>query len=86
MPQLPASLHVTIREVLDRDRLRRMPNLFLPCMEYGSERDFWNMRYPLTGGGMTIALNDAVILTRMLGKVESYSNWNQVSDALARWH
>ena len=55
-------------------------------MEYGSERDFWNMRYPLTGGGMTIALNDAVILTRMLGKVESYSNWNQVSDARARWH
>ena len=95
MPQLPAALHVAIREALDRDRLRRMPNSFLPSVEQGGKRtkegvfllgDSWNMRHPLTGGGMTVALNDVVILAQMLGKVESYSNWDQVSDILARWH
>ena len=30
--------------------------------------DSYNMRHPLTGGGMTVALHDVVILTRLLSK------------------
>ncbi|KAG9310430.1 squalene epoxidase-domain-containing protein [Chiua virens] len=95
VPQLPASLHAAIREALERDRLRRMPNSFLPAVEQGGRYtkegvfllgDSWNMRHPLTGGGMTVALNDVVLLAQMLGKVQSYSNWDQISDVLSRWH
>jgi len=95
VPQLPASLHVAIHEALDRDRLRRMPNSFLSSVEQGGKYtkegvfllgDSWNMRHPLTGGGMTVALNDVVLLAQMLGKVGNYSDWDQISDMLARWH
>lgn len=86
---------MAIHEALDRDRLRRMPNSFLPSVKQGGKYtkegvfllgDSWNMRHPLTGGGMTVALNDVVLLAQMLGKVEKYSNWDQISDILARWH
>ena len=53
-----------------------MPNSFLPaypqhrlpyatgCLLVG---DAPNMRHPLTGGGMTVGLGDAVILTELFG-------------------
>lgn len=72
-----------------------MPNSFLPPVQQGGKGtkegvfllgDSWNMRHPLTGGGMTVALNDVVLLARMLGKIENYSDWDQVSDMLGRWH
>jgi len=44
------------------------------------------MRHPLTGGGMTVALNDVVILTRLLSEIEHLDDWDQVSEALHRWH
>ena len=72
-----------------------MPNSFLPSVEQGGSYtkegvfllgDSWNMRHPLTGGGMTVALNDVVLLAQMLGEVGNYSDWNQISSILARWH
>jgi squalene monooxygenase len=72
-----------------------MPNSFLPAAEQGGKStlegvillgDSWNMRHPLTGGGMTVALNDVVILTQLLGEIQDLSNWNHVSDALHHWH
>ncbi|KIJ60517.1 hypothetical protein HYDPIDRAFT_183572 [Hydnomerulius pinastri MD-312] len=95
VPQLPASLHVPIHEALDNDRLRRMPNSFLPSVEQGGKYtkegaillgDAWNMRHPLTGGGMTVALNDVVIISKLLAKVDNFTNWDQMSDLLSRWH
>ncbi|EIW85971.1 squalene epoxidase [Coniophora puteana RWD-64-598 SS2] len=95
VPSLPSSLHVPIHEALERDRLRRMPNSFLPSVEQGHSSskegviligDAWNMRHPLTGGGMTVALNDVVILSRMLGGTLDYKNWDRMSDMLHQWH
>lgn len=72
-----------------------MPNSFLSSAVQGGKYtkegvfllgDSWNMRHPLTGGGMTVALHDVVLLAQMLGKIENYSNWDQVSDMLTRWH
>lgn len=72
-----------------------MPNSFLSSAEQGGKYtkegvfllgDSWNMRHPLTGGGMTVALNDVVLLAQMLGKVGNYSDWDQISNMLARWH
>lgn len=72
-----------------------MPNSFLPSVKQGGNStkegifllgDSWNMRHPLTGGGMAVALNDVVILAQMLGEVGNYNDWDQISDMLARWH
>lgn len=92
VPQLPSALHLPIQIALDKDRLRRMPNSFLPPIEQGYTPgaillgDSWNMRHPLTGGGMTVALNDVVMLRGLLGDVDDLADWRQVKRALSRWH
>lgn len=72
-----------------------MPNSFLPPLEQGTPRtkegvillgDAWNMRHPLTGGGMTVALNDVVMLSQMLGKVRNLGDWDEVGRVLHSWH
>ncbi|KAJ7823587.1 squalene epoxidase-like protein [Mycena olivaceomarginata] len=77
------------------DRLRRMPNSYLPSTPQGSSSskpgviligDSWNMRHPLTGGGMTVAFSDIVILRPLLAAVPDLSDWNQVKRALDRWY
>ncbi|TFK48523.1 SE-domain-containing protein [Heliocybe sulcata] len=95
VPQLPAALHVPIHTALEKDRLRRMPNSFLPPTEQGGYHtkegsflvgDAWNMRHPLTGGGMTVAFNDAVILTELLSEVRDLHDWREISGVLHTWH
>nr|ABU55002.1 squalene epoxidase [Hypholoma sublateritium] len=88
VPQLPAALHLPIQRALDAERLRRMPNSFLPPVEQGATRgavlvgDAWNMRHPLTGGGMTVALNDVVVLRDLLGSVGDLGDWRQVASTV----
>ncbi|KAF9282692.1 Squalene epoxidase [Mortierella alpina] len=70
-PQLPACAQKPFLRALETDRLRSMPNSFLPpstSSELGIIvlGDAMNMRHPLTGGGMTVALNDVVYLRDML--------------------
>lgn len=55
-------------------RLRSMPNSYLPAYPQGRSTpgvilagDSMNMRHPLTGGGMSVALNDCLLLTELLG-------------------
>ncbi|KAF7985796.1 hypothetical protein HWV62_433 [Athelia sp. TMB] len=92
LPQLPAAVHAPLHTALARDRLRKMPNTFLPAVEQGAREgvlllgDAWNMRHPLTGGGMTVALNDVVLLTAALAGVPDMSDWHAVSDVLHEWH
>jgi len=95
LPELPSALHLPIQEAIETDRLRRMPNSFLPPVEQGGEQsregviligDAWNMRHPLTGGGMTVALNDVVILSDLLRSVRHLDDWEEVSSILHAWH
>lgn len=85
---------MAIHDALDKDRIRRMPNSFLPAVMQGSKHtkegvillgDSWNMRHPLTGGGMTVALNDVVILSKLLAKAD-FHDWDQMSSLLNKWH
>ena len=59
LPALPSQLHIPLENALDKERLRRMPNTFLPPVQQGRNNfkegvillgDSWNMRHPLTGG------------------------------------
>ncbi|KAF8213570.1 squalene epoxidase-domain-containing protein [Mycena galopus ATCC 62051] len=66
-PQLPHAVQPALKLALDTDRLRRMPNSYLPSAPQSTGTpgvvligDAWNMRHPLTGGGMTVALADVV--------------------------
>ncbi|PPQ94695.1 hypothetical protein CVT25_009550 [Psilocybe cyanescens] len=95
VPQLPSNLHLPIQTALNKDRLRRMPNSFLPPIEQGTRHskegailigDSWNMRHPLTGGGMTVALNDVVMLRDLLVSLPDLKNWKSIKDALHDWH
>jgi 2-polyprenyl-6-methoxyphenol hydroxylase-like FAD-dependent oxidoreductase len=78
-----------------------MPNSFLPPSMQGLGNslqgailvgDAWNMRHPLTGGGMTVAFHDAVLLTQYLrpdaelpaGR-EGLERWDVISDRLKDW-
>lgn len=76
LPVLPLQLHACFLDALNSDRLRSMPNSFLPA--YPQHRaplarnvllvgDALNMRHPLTGGGMTVGLSDVVMLSNLLG-------------------
>ncbi|KAI1789083.1 SE-domain-containing protein [Ganoderma leucocontextum] len=93
IPQLPAALHLPAQKALEQDRLRRMPNTFIPPAQQGKQTregafllgDSWNMRHPLTGGGMTCAFNDVVILRDLLLDVKNLADWEEVSPVLNRW-
>ncbi|KAF9350446.1 Squalene epoxidase [Mortierella sp. AD094] len=70
-PQLPEQVKKSFMLALETERLRSMPNSFLPpstSTELGVILlgDAMNMRHPLTGGGMTVALNDVVYLRDLL--------------------
>lgn len=71
LPSLPASVQPSFERALDDGRLRSMPNSFLPASTNRMPGvimlgDAMNMRHPLTGGGMTVAFNDVVLLRELL--------------------
>ncbi|KAF8526855.1 squalene epoxidase-domain-containing protein [Hysterangium stoloniferum] len=95
IPALPSALHIPVDNALKKNRLRKMPNSFLPPMLQGGDAfkdgvfllgDAWNMRHPLTGGGMTVALNDVVVLAPLILSCPDISDPNQLSKLLERWH
>ena len=71
LPSLPKPVQSSFERALDEGKLRSMPNSFLPpstnrvpgMVMLG---DAMNMRHPLTGGGMTVAFNDVVLLRDLL--------------------
>lgn len=110
IPQLPEQLRACVKKEMDKgQRLRSMPNSFLPpSMQGQSEQvkgvimvgDAMNMRHPLTGGGMTVGLWDAVHLTEVLGGGKwsplagsspknptlDLADWTVIKPALRAWH
>jgi squalene monooxygenase len=94
IPQLPSSLHAPILNALETSRVRRVPHYYLPPTKQGGSSkagtfllgDSLNMRHPLTAGGMTVALNDVVILSDLLAHIENFGNWDEISAVLRKWH
>ncbi|TPX64129.1 hypothetical protein SpCBS45565_g06111 [Spizellomyces sp. 'palustris'] len=75
MSQLPESVQPSFHASLQTSRLRSMPNSFLPPTTNRRSGlillgDAMNMRHPLTGGGMTVALWDVVHTRNLLAKKE----------------
>jgi squalene monooxygenase len=71
LPTLPESVRPSFQAAIERDRLRSMPNSWLPPTTNITPGlvvlgDAMNMRHPLTGGGMTVAFTDVVLLSDLL--------------------
>lgn len=78
-PQLPDYMKKPFMEALKQDRFRSMPNSFLPPLRIPNPKrgviilgDAFNMRHPLTGAGMSVALNDILLLRKTLRSIHSF--------------
>ncbi|KAG0162978.1 Squalene epoxidase [Apophysomyces sp. BC1034] len=92
-PELPESIRPKFLDALEKERLRSMPNGFLPpsanqCNGMIVLGDAMNMRHPLTGGGMTVALNDVVLLRELLSEehVPSFTETDLILQQMNTFH
>ncbi|XP_028727683.1 squalene monooxygenase [Peromyscus leucopus] len=70
-PQIPDHLKEPFLEASQNSRLRTMPASFLPPSPVNKRGvlllgDAYNLRHPLTGGGMTVALKDVKLWRKLL--------------------
>lgn len=93
LPSLPPEVRPSFEAAIERDRLRSMPNSWLPPTTNKTPGlvilgDALNMRHPLTGGGMTVAFNDAVLLSDLLhpDQVPSLEDTGKVLKQMRAFH
>ena len=78
-PQVPDCLREAFISSVKRGGVRSMQNKLMPAKPLHIPGalllgDSFNMRHPLTGGGMTVALSDAALLTRMLSALPTFAD------------
>jgi squalene monooxygenase len=93
LPSLPSMTQPSFLAALEKGQLRSMPNSVLPPTinrhaGVALLGDALNMRHPLTGGGMTVALNDVVLLKTLLSpaSIPDLSNTKLVRKAFRSFH
>ena len=90
IPALPKSVQPAALKAMEDGKIpRNMPNSWLPPSKQTHKGllllgDAMNMRHPLTGGGMTVAFNDVVIISELLhpSKIPSLEDWRAVQKAM----
>lgn len=92
MPNLPKSVVPSFKACLKTRKFRAMPNQYLSAPKQGARNkgfimlgDALNMRHPLTGGGMTVGLNDAALLAKLLHNTD-LTDLDDVSRTLGQFH
>ncbi|XP_018414963.1 PREDICTED: squalene monooxygenase [Nanorana parkeri] len=91
LPQMPDHLKDPFLHAVENDRLRTMPASFLPPSPVNKQGvlllgDAYNMRHPLTGGGMTVVLNDVKIWRDLLQDLPDLNEHSQILQAKKRFH
>ncbi|KAI3406790.2 ERG1 [Candida oxycetoniae] len=94
LPAIPKETVPSFVEALEERKFRVMPNQYLSAMKQGKQNGFillgdsLNMRHPLTGGGMTVGLNDAVLLAKLLNphNVEDFSDHQLINEKMSIFH
>lgn len=86
-PQLPNCLRNSFESAIASRPLRTMPNRVMPAAPAVIDGaillgDAFNMRHPLTGGGMTVALSDVTILRRLLRSTPDLTCQTALDDAM----
>lgn len=90
IPALPVSVRPAALRALEDGKIpRSMPNSWLPPSKQKANGvvllgDAFNMRHPLTGGGMTVAFNDALLLSQLIdpSRVPNLEDAKAVNGAL----
>ncbi|KAK4096224.1 squalene epoxidase [Parathielavia hyrcaniae] len=92
VPTVPPSVQPSLRQAIKSGRLRSMPNSQMPSTRNKTPGlvipgDASNMRHPVTGAGMTVALKDAALLAELLSpaRVPSLADI-QVLREMRRFH
>ncbi|TSK20203.1 Squalene monooxygenase [Bagarius yarrelli] len=90
-PQLPGHLQEPFMLALQNDRLRTMPASFLPPSPVNKPGvlllgDAYNMRHPLTGGGMSVVLNDVRIWKKLLKNIPDLYDDNAMLQAKKKFY
>lgn len=91
-PQLPTELKEPFREAVAEGEIRMVPNRELAGQAQRVNGaillgDAFNCRHPLTGGGMTVALSDCVIIRDILcDEVPDISEPHRLSQALSTFY
>ena len=75
---------------IEEKSFRSMPNSFLPAANGVKPGvlllgDALNMRHPLTGAGMTVALSDTVIWREQLQLVDDLTNYSKIMQLQRRF-
>lgn len=91
LPQLPEHLKDPFHYAVENDRLRTMPASFLPPTPVNKKGvlllgDAYNMRHPLTGGGMSVVLNDVKIWRDLLQDLPDLNEHSQVLKAKQQFY
>ncbi|KAG9244547.1 squalene epoxidase-domain-containing protein [Calycina marina] len=94
IPSLPEQVQACVRLALSDGKIpRSMPNSFLPPSTQQTKGmvmlgDAMNMRHPLTGGGMTVAFNDVVLLSHLLSpeKIPDLEDTTAIQKAMKEFH
>ncbi|KAL9269757.1 Squalene monooxygenase SE1-like protein [Drosera capensis] len=78
-PQVPPEVYDPFVAAVDKGNIRTMPNRSMPAAPHPTPGallmgDAFNMRHPLTGGGMTVALSDIVVLRNLLRPLHDLSD------------
>ena len=78
-PQLPRTLQGPFLAAVGKGRFRSMQNKAMaakPVCHAGAVMlgDSYNMRHPITGGGMTVALHDTQLLCEMLHPLPNFDD------------
>jgi squalene monooxygenase len=88
LPIVPENVQSQLSDAIENGRLRSMPNAWMPSTKNTTPGlivigDASNMRHPVTGAGMTVALKDAVLLAETLNPID-VPNLRNVSDMAKR--
>ncbi|KAH8912387.1 squalene epoxidase [Coniochaeta sp. PMI_546] len=98
IPTLPVEVQPSFRAALaalgEKQIPKSMPNSWLPPTKQTQNPgvlllgDAMNMRHPLTGGGMTVAFNDVLLLSEVLSpeKVPDLADAERIAEAMKVFH
>lgn len=93
LPTLPPSVRPSLEKALEEEYLRSVSNAWMPSTRNSTPGllmlgDASNMRHPVTGAGMTVALKDVVLLGEMLHprRIPSLDDTDSVLKTLRRFH
>ncbi|KAM7470555.1 hypothetical protein LguiA_008738 [Lonicera macranthoides] len=90
-PQIPSELSSAFTSAIDEGNIRTMANRSMPAAPYPTPGalllgDSFNMRHPLTGGGMTVALSDIVVLRDLLRPLADFNDASSLCQHLESFY